>query len=406
MRFLIIAQDLRISGTSEGIVSRSFISFLRKSYPKSTIDLVYLKCHKGDDDIATLPIDSTKTFVISRKIPFVIKIMNKIYWRLFHYSLKDDYIQKQFRKRIKAIELENYDHIFIRSSGQEYETILGAYKLPHLKKAIINFHDPYPVFWDTGSNITLSGLELFRLKKMKVLVQASARCISPSNYLSRDMTMLYGSNKLFYTLPHVFDIEAFNINNVNNLRSEKAKITITYHGTLQLGRDMDIVLDAYIKVINTNPIYKEITEFVLRLKSNQYDRLKHKYKAYSNILFLPAVSFLESLHEQKYQSDIILILENKYNYSNILPGKVAVIAGLGKRFLSISPENSEMRRLLEGTNYIASSKNIDSISDKIELLIVEAIHNNAFVSPIKKYFGVDNFKLIIDNLLKEKASNL
>ena len=33
MNFLVIAQDLRVSGTSEGVVSRSFLAKLRMAYP-------------------------------------------------------------------------------------------------------------------------------------------------------------------------------------------------------------------------------------------------------------------------------------------------------------------------------------------------------------------------------------
>ena len=43
MKFLVIEQDLRVSGTSQGIISRSFLAKLRLAYPQSIIDVVYLK---------------------------------------------------------------------------------------------------------------------------------------------------------------------------------------------------------------------------------------------------------------------------------------------------------------------------------------------------------------------------
>ncbi|MBQ0769866.1 MAG: hypothetical protein KBT58_11275 [Bizionia sp.] len=402
MKFLVIVQDLRVSGTSEGIVSRSFISYLRKTFPKSTIDVLYLRCHNGEDDLKLLPVNSLITYEISRKIPFFTRMLNKVYWRLFHYSLKDDHIQKQFKKKIQNKESESYNHIFVRSSGQEYETVLGLYGLKHLKKAIINFHDPYPVFWDTGSNMSLTNLELFRLKKMKEIVDTAGVCISPSQHLSKDLELLYGSNKKFYTLPHIFDIDVFNLNEITKLREKKVKVTITYHGSLQLGRDIDIVLDSYIYIINNNDFLKKNSEFVLRLKSNQYNRLKEKYKSIANIKILSAVSFLESLYEQKHQSDIIIILENKFDYSNILPGKVAVIAGINKRFLSVSPKDSEMRRLLEGTNYIAHSTNKDSIISKLEKLLSDVQDDKTFYSPIADYFCLNSFKLTINAFLNDE----
>ncbi len=43
IKFLVIEQDLRVSGTSQGIISRSFLGKLRKAYPDAIIDVVYLK---------------------------------------------------------------------------------------------------------------------------------------------------------------------------------------------------------------------------------------------------------------------------------------------------------------------------------------------------------------------------
>ena len=56
MKFLIITQDLRVSGTSEGIVSRSFLAKLKKVYPESKIDVLYLCTHSSDDNLEILPI--------------------------------------------------------------------------------------------------------------------------------------------------------------------------------------------------------------------------------------------------------------------------------------------------------------------------------------------------------------
>ena len=40
MKFLVVEQDLRVSGTSQGVISRSFLAKLRIAYPKSVIDVV------------------------------------------------------------------------------------------------------------------------------------------------------------------------------------------------------------------------------------------------------------------------------------------------------------------------------------------------------------------------------
>ena len=76
MKFLIIEQDLRVSGTSQGIISRSFLAKLRLAYPKSIIDVVYLKHSISDDQLHLLPVDTIETYVLNLKIPFFTKFIN------------------------------------------------------------------------------------------------------------------------------------------------------------------------------------------------------------------------------------------------------------------------------------------------------------------------------------------
>jgi len=78
MKFLIIEQDLRVWGTSQGIISRSFLAKLRKSYPESVIDVVYVKQDASDDRLELLPINAIETHVLNTKTPFLNKWLNKI----------------------------------------------------------------------------------------------------------------------------------------------------------------------------------------------------------------------------------------------------------------------------------------------------------------------------------------
>jgi hypothetical protein len=73
----------------------------------------------------------------------------KIEWRLFHVSLIRNHIHKVYGSCISKIDYNRYDLIFIRSAGTGHgrERFWVPKILPILKKAIINFHDPYPLFW-------------------------------------------------------------------------------------------------------------------------------------------------------------------------------------------------------------------------------------------------------------------
>jgi hypothetical protein len=403
MKFLVIVQDLRAWGTSEGIVSRSFLAKLRLAYPQSIIDVVYLKQEACDDQLDLLPVDSIKEYVLDLKIPFFTKWFNKINWRLFHVSLIRNHIHNVYGSYIAKIDFSEYDYIFIRSSGTGHETILGSKDLPILKKAIVNFHDPYPLFWYPGSETLLTNLELYKLKEMFDVVIQAKTCISPASLLSEDLQVLFGSRKKVYILPHQFDESVFDIkDDVNVLRKNK-KIMISYQGAIQFGRNVEILLDSYIELLENNLLYSENTEFVLRLKGTDKKKLTAKYLKCSNIKILDFASFSNSCNEQMQEADINIILENGPLYCNVLVGKAPFLAATQKPILSISPERSEMRRIIKDSKYIAHCNDKEEIKQKLENLIVDRLNSDAAVSPFGDYFSDENFKKRLDAVLFESS---
>lgn len=399
MKFLIIEQDLRVWGTSQGIISRSFLAKLRTAYPESIIDVVYLKHLPSDDDLQLLPVNSIETHLLDLKIPLFTKWLNKIYWRLFHISLLRTHIRKVYGSYIAKIDYHQYDHVFIRSAGIQHETILGCKDLPILKKAIVNFHDPYPLFWYPGANIPLTNLELFQLKEMFEVVSQAKTCMSSASLMSEDLETLYGSRKKFYNLPHQYDERVFDLSDVSTVLKKNKKILISYHGAIQFGRDVFILLDAYKDLIENNPVYKENTEIVLRLKGGDKKKLEEKYSTIPNIVVLEMSSFSNSCYEQMYEADINIILENGPLYCNILVGKAPFLAAIQKPILCISPERSEMRRLIPDPQYIASCTNQEEIKQKLENLILSRMDSQEAVFPFGDYFSDANFKTMLDKIL-------
>jgi hypothetical protein len=400
MKFLIIEQDLRVSGTSQGIISRSFLAKLRIAYPHSLIDVVYLKHHPSDDQLDLLPVDSIETHLVNLKIPFVTKWLNKIYWRLFHVSLVRKHIHKVYGSYIAKIEYLQYNHIFIRSSGLDCETILGAKDLPILHESVITFNEPYPTFWCTGSTRSLSNLELFKLKEMFEVVTQAKSCLA-TELLAEDLQSLYGSRKKFHALPHQYDGSVFDLMDVSAVLKKTKKIMISYHGAIQFGRDIEVLLDAYEELIATNSLYKDNTEFVLRVKGMDVEQLKAKYSKTPNIKVLYTLNFSNSCNEQMHEADINIILENGPLYCNILVGKAPFLAAIKKPILSISPERSEMRRIIKDYKYIASCLDKEEIKQKLENLIIDRMTSEEAVYPFGDYFGDENFKGMFDKILSK-----
>lgn len=399
MRFLVIEQDLRVSGTSQGIISRSFLAKLRIVYPVSIIDVVYLKQYASEDQLDLLPVDSIKEHILDLRIPFFTKWLNKVYWRLFHVSLKERYIHKVYGSYIGKIDYLKYDHIFIRSAGLNCETILGSIDLPILKKAIINFNEPYPMFWCAGATIKLNNLDLFRMKQMQNVVEQAKGCMG-TYFLSRDMQFLYGSRKQFYTLPHQYVENVFDLKDKSQAFVKTKKVIIAYYGALQFGRNIDILLDCYKELIEENNTYKENTEFVLRLKSSEVIRLRKKYAATENIRLLESVNFSNAAYEQKYLSDINILLENGPIYCSILLGKAPLLAAIEKPIFSLSPSSSEMRNIVKDERFIANYNDKEEMKNKLENLIVGSLNNEKYCNPFGDYFSDENFKKFVDEIIK------
>lgn len=402
MKFLVIVQDLRISGTSEGIVSRSFLSKLRTSYPKAIIDVFYLKNNSNDDQLHLLPVDSIETHILNLKIPLLTKWLNRLYWRIFHISLAAKHIYSIYSYYIAKIDYQKYDNIFIRSAGLYHETILGAKNLPILKKAIINFHDPYPVFWYVGSQNELTNIELFKMKEMMQVVSQAKACMSSAQTMSRDMEYLYGTKKKFYTIPHQYAEDVFDLSDVSSIFKKNKKITITYHGAIQFGRNVEILLDAYQELVKNNTIYKENTEFVLRLKGIDLEKLAAKYCETENIVILNTLNFSNSANEQLHIADINIIIENGPTYCNILVGKAPFLASLNKPILVISPSRSEIRGLIKDSQFIADCNDKEEIKQKLDNLIKQRLKTTAPVYPFGDYFSDEKFKSSLEELFSQK----
>ena len=398
-KFLIVEQDLRVSGTSQGIISRSFIAKLRMAHPNAIIDVVYLKSSASEDQLNLLPVDSIETHLLDLKIPFFTKWINKFYWRIFHVSLAARHINSVYGSYIAKIDHEKYNHVFIRSAGLAHETILGAKDLPILKRAIVNFHDPYPVFWYVGSQSKLTNLEMFKMKEMMSVVSQAKTCMSSAQTMSNDMEYLYGTRKKFYTLPHQYSETVFDLLDNSKVLQKNKKITISYHGAIQFGRNIDVLLDAYQELVDENPLYKENTEFVMRLKGRHNKRLTQKYVKSENIIVLDTLNFSNSAYEQIHIADINIILENGPIYCNILVGKAPFLASFGKPIFSISPKRSELRNIITDKKYIADCNDKEEVKQKLENLIKNRLNSNELVSPFGDYFSDENFIKTLNTIL-------
>jgi hypothetical protein len=399
MKFLVIAQDLRVMGTSEGIVSRSFVAKLRKTYPDALIDICYVTHSTTDDKLEILPADKILRYNINQRVPLIIRFLNKFYWRLFNSSLHQKWIIYRYARIIAKIKYSQYDHIFIRAAGINHEVILATRGLPILKKAILNFHDPYPLAWYVGTKKVPDKLYLNDLYNMIEVVHEARAITTTANYMSHDLQYLYASKKYIHTLPHQYDPSVFDLNDKSQVLKKGTKINISYHGALMFGRNIENLLDAYIQLLNENDNYQNNTEFVLRLKGEGIAKLKNKYKAISNIKILDTIDFSNSANEQIYESDIVVILENGPLYSNILVGKAPFLAYYNKAVLCISPQKSELKEIIRDNRCIANMNDKTEIKYKLNELIINRLKPNEPFNPFGNYFSDEMFKIQLNKII-------
>lgn len=404
MKFLVITQDLRVSGTSAGLGRRSFLAKLRKVYPSSIIDVHYLIHRDTEDRLDLLPVDSVKKHIINTKVPSFIVFLNRFYWRVFNISLNERFKQNQFAKVISKIDFQSYDHIFISSAGTGHETILATHKLPILEKANIIFHDPYPLAWYVGYNKTATKLDLFRLKQVMEVVARAKTCSSTAKYMSHDLKSLYAYKKTFYTLPHQFDPMIFDVDDTSNIFKKSKKVCISYQGALMFGRNANNLLLAYRQLLEESNIYNDNTELILRIKGDGVKELKQEFKSIENIRILDTSNFSNSFNEQMRESDILIILENGPLYCNVLVGKTPLLAYSGKPVLCLSPEKSELRDIVKDKKYIANMNQVDDIKEKLKGLIDQRLISNDNHRPFGDYFSEEKFKKNIEEILNDQFS--
>ena len=399
MRILIITQDLRISGTSQGIIERSFLSKLRKVYSEATIDVLYLCAHNQDDNLDVLPVNSIIKKVVTTKVPFHVKWMNRISRRLFNALLAENYIHQQYANEIKKVDYSLYDHIMVRSAGLDHETVLAMHNLPVLKHSIINFHDPYPYAWYKGKSDRISTNEFKRLNKVIEIVNDAKTCCSSAYYMSKDLQYLYASDKYFYTLPHQFSFAVFDLSDTSKVRKKAKKVQISYHGALMFGRNIFVLVEAFKQLMQEHEWIKNDVELVLRVKGDGVQKLKEQNQNNENVLVLDTLNFSNSSNEQIHESDINIILENGPYYSNILGGKVPYLFALDKKVFISSPERSELRRYLGNYPYLYDMNNLEEAKAKLfEVLTSESLNN----SQARELFSDESFKNAMDMILFNK----
>lgn len=401
MKILVIAEDLRISGTSEGQVSRSFIYNLSLHPKVESIDLLYFKCDKRNHLIEKLNVQKSWVHYTPALGGKFIKFWEKVWHKVFGQSLIDNYKITWMKKKLRSFDFSCYNRIFVRSTGQSFLTIRASSVLKGLEhKTTLYFHDSYPFFWDPGFAGSLNKLAVNSYLEMRNLLHQGFTCTSPASYLGRDLRFLYGIKKPFHTIPHQFVSQVFDIPKEVKLEGVENKIVVMYHGAIQLGRTIEPFLKAFQLLCEENEWFNNNVLLILRIKGDQETYLKNEYKDFTNIWFLGHVDAGTAYQEIAKYSHLNLILEPSGCYSNILVGKAPLLSSLNKPVFILGPDDSELKHLISNKDFFSHATSVNEIKDKFLQIVID-ISNESYLQKdcFDGYFTLQNFFNSIDNSL-------
>lgn len=396
-KVLILAESLRINGTSSGIVSSTFIKMLVKGgYQLKVItpnNFEYPVTWLDDVEVIKFKIPEVKKSIIDR-IPKIRAI--------YSYFVGYD---KEFKclidswKCLIADEVKNnhYDYILVLGSGSEFSPHIALSQLDINIPWIANFHDPFPWHVYPEPYRKKRNLIGFHLEvKTKKIIEKAWKVSFPSLYLMEHMSRFYPEiAKKYIIIPHIGtnldDLPA--IDSDNDLNLDLSKINIVHAGSLLGPRNPKFLIEAIIDLQQNGLIDPEKVNFTFigKIARELTDTCK-KLKMNNVLFFNGRVSYKRSI-EIINQSDALLVIEAISDFSPFLPGKVADIAFAGKPIIALSPNRSEVKRIL-GSNfpYHAHLDSITEIKDVLKTFINDFDNNTidlSYIDRIKNYVSVE-----------------
>ena len=406
---LVVCENLNINATSAGIVSSTFIQLLSDS----GYDVTVMTENNFDYPISWLP-EKVKVvkFEIKREKKTIWNSIPKIkaipaYFTGFSVTM---------RNRIEHYKIEINNQLATKNFDVIYALGVGNIFSPHFALAemnlkipfYVNIHDPFPMHvYPEPYKKSKTWISNLLEKKFKIVLHKAKGISFPSQFLLEHMSPTFPVIKeKGFVVPHIGTF----LNNLPNDNQTKqgfafnlSKINILHAGTLLGPRNPQFLLQSIAELNQEVPGFLDkmcftfignVNTELITIVSNSESRNVHFIN--DRISYKKSVELIE-------QANASLVIEAISEFSPFLPGKVADIAYSEKPIISLSPKNSEVRRLL-GTDYPYQSELNDVKIIKIILkkFFEDYKSNNVNISVIKelkKYVSIEyNSKVLKQNL--------
>lgn len=406
---LVICEDLRVNDTSAGIGRSKLIYALHAA--GYTIKVIV---HNNFDyPVTWLPKEVTiRKFDIPLGKATVFDRMPKVkalpsYLTGFSKSFRNTI--NHYKKEIDAeMSIYSYDAIYALGSGSSFAPHFALAEMSLAIPFYVNIHDPFPMHvYPEPYKKSKTWVNALLEKKFAVVLQAAKGISFPSQLLMEGMSETFPIIKeKGFVIPHIGAA-------LTSLPSEHgddalalnaSKINILHAGTLLGPRNPAYLLKAIGELNVECPEIMEQVVFTFVGKVNKALTEVVNSSKISNVTFLTSrFSYQKSL-ELISQSQASLVIEAISQFSPFLPGKIADIAYAGKPIISLSPKNSEVRRLL-GSNYPYQTE-LDNVKEMKQILlqfINDYSHgtvNDKSIIALKNYVSVAHNSEVLKQIFK------
>jgi glycosyltransferase involved in cell wall biosynthesis len=185
-----------------------------------------------------------------------------------------------------------------------------------------------------------------------------------------------------FVIPHAFDPKLFS--EFCNTSRDKP-LTISHIGNLYGFRGFDEVLKALVMLRGKEPfLFDEVSIKIIGTVNSDIKDKTARLSLNEKVLFTPPIPYLDSLQEME-NSDVLLIVESKYDRGLFLPSKLIDYLGSNRPLLGIVNPNSTSAKIINDAGGIVAD--INNVED-IYRSIVELIHAKK-QNRMEKYYPND-----------------
>ena len=273
-----------------------------------------------------------------------------------------------FRKTRVLIEDSSPDVII--TFGQPMSTHIAGLKVkrqfPHIKW-LAHFSDPWV---DNIFNDYNAWTKRINKYYQDSVLKSADRLIFTSQETIDLVTKYYPGEvlKKSICLPHTFNQDLY----PSQKDYGNEKITLRYIGNFYGNRQPDGLLSA-LQILSREQRAQMRVEFIGSSTESIKDMISF-FKLEDTVFAYPTVTYIKSL-ELMHSGDILLIIDAPTEKSPFLPSKLIDYIGANKPIFGITPPGTSQKLIEEMGFFVADSRDVSDISNKL-MQMIESLSNN------------------------------